>query len=167
VSRHTRPVLILVPLAAILVAGFVSGRGDGAKLALAPAAAPAASPAPEAVANNDVITQWEANAGPVLSDIERDIERVVAAVAEEEPALAVLHCRDASERVAGWSQGLVPAPDAELDRELRAALDLLGRAFDTCSTASLDSIGSALEPLRDAREHLVRARQRVAELQGG
>lgn len=162
VSRHTRPVLILVPVAAILVAGVVSGRGDRA---LVPPPQ-REDPAPAAIVDPGVLAQWRTNAEPVLADIERDVERVTAAVAADEPALAVLHCRDVSERVATWAQALVPAPDPELDTELRAALELLGRAFETCSTASLESVGNAMETLDDAGTHFTRAQARLAELAG-
>lgn len=165
VSRHTRPVLILVPLAAILVAGIVSGRdGDGGSPLPAPSEEP--PPAPVAEVSPDVIESWQTTADPVLADIERETGRVVAAVGAGEPALAVLHCRDSAELVAGWSPALVPAPDADLDAELRAGLDLLGRAFDTCSTASLDSVGSAMETLEDAGTHFTRAQVRLSELTG-
>ena len=162
-SRYTRPVLILVPLAAILVAGVVSGRdGDGGLPVSAPSEEP--PPAPVAEVSPDVIETWQTNAEPVLAEVERDIERVIEALVDEEPALAVLQCRESSERVAAWSQGLVPAPDAELDRELRAALDQLGPAFDGCSTASLEGLRAAVGQLEVADAHLGRAQERVTEL---
>jgi hypothetical protein len=162
-SRSLRVALVVAPVAAVLVVGFVTGRGsDGARFPAPNDVEPVAAPAPEPSA--EVVGQWQVAAFPVLADIERDIERVLAAVVEEEPALVVLHCRDSSQRVERWSTGLVPAPDAELDRELRAALNLLGRAFDTCSSASVEGVATAMAPMREAGAHLARAQQRVAEL---
>jgi len=153
-----------VPLAAVLVVGFMSGRGAGP--APLPTPRSAAPPTPEATTSATAVAQWQTTAEPVLVDMERDIEQVLAGVAAGEPALAVLQCRDSSGLVATWSAALVPAPDPELDGEVRAALDALARGFDTCSTASLERVGHAVGNLEDAGGHLVRARQRAAELHG-
>ncbi|MBA2327805.1 MAG: hypothetical protein H0V95_14345 [Actinobacteria bacterium] len=161
-SPVTRPALIIVPVAAVLVVGVVGGRGDSGSPPFV--AEPAPTPAPEPEASADVIAQWQTNAEPVLAEVERDVERVLEAVVDEEPALAVLQCRESSERVAAWSPGLVPAPDAELDRELRSALDQLSRAFDGCSTPSVEGLRTAVAQLEIAGAHLGRARERVTEL---
>lgn len=164
-SRATRSALVVAPVVAVLVVGVVTGRGSGGAHFPTPTEA-AASPATEPAPSPDVVGQWQTTADPVLADIRRDIERVIVAIVEEEPALVVLHCRDSSQRVADWSPALVPAPDAQLDRELRAALDLLDRTFDTCSTANLESVATAMAPLREAGTHLARAQLRVAALRG-
>jgi hypothetical protein len=162
-SRSARRALVVAVVVAVVLVGVVTSRGSDSAFFPAPREA-ATSPTPEPGPSADVVDHWLTTGGPVLADIERDIERVIAAVVGKAPALVVLQCHDSSQRVAGWSPGLVPAPDAELDRELRAALDLLGRAFATCSTASFEGTATAMEPLRQAGIHLARAQQRVAEL---
>jgi hypothetical protein len=160
-SRFPRAALIVGP--AVVIIGVGVATGSGTKSSFPPVAPDVPPPVPEGVIP-DAIDQWAINAEPVLADIERDMEGVGVALVAGEGALAVLHCRDSSERVADWSRILVPAPDATLETELRAALAGLGQAFDSCSTASLESIGDSIDPFRDASERLMRARHRLDEL---
>lgn len=124
-SPAFRRALIIVPVVAVLVVGVISGREGDSGVTFSGAAG---SPTDDAA-----LAQWQADARPVLDEIEATRASVAEVIASGEPEEVVVQCRAAWQLVPGWTDALVPAPDPELDAAIRARLQTLNQEFGSCA----------------------------------